>query len=81
MKYDREFSSVAFVKLLMVGGMLAGLTRADCRGDITVDAKLKPPWMNPMIFPLCLGNQVIGIRVQTSGKYLQRIVLREILTE
>ena len=82
MKYDEDdISSVAFVKLLLVGGMLAGFTRTDCRGENTVDARLKPPWINPMILPLCLGNQVIGIIVQARENYLQGIFMGEILTK
>ena len=60
---------------LLVGGRLAGFTRTDWRGEKTVDAKLKPPWMKPMTFPLCLGNEVTAIIVVARKMFIGNIYM------
>ena len=59
-KYDEE--EVEDCVVLEPGAMLEGFTRTDWIGANTVALRPKPLLIIPMIFPLCWGNQLTGIR-------------------
>ena len=48
--------------VLESGEMLEGFTKTDWRGANSVALRPKPLLIIPMIFPLCWGNQLTGIR-------------------
>ena len=61
-KYDEEAEEEEDWVVLEPGGMLEGFTRTDWMGAKTVALRPNPLLIIPMIFPLCWGNQLTGIK-------------------
>ena len=57
------------------GAILEGFTKTDWMGANTVALRPNPLLIIPMIFPLCWGNQLTGIRkVAETEKPVETIV-------